>query len=52
LDVGINGPIKSVGTRIIKEIYMMDPFIKPTIKNAIKALIESKDKITEETVKK
>ncbi len=54
LDVGINGPIKSIGRRIIKEIYMMDPFIKDklTIKNAVKALIESKDEITKETIEK
>ena len=50
LDVGINGPIKSIGKKISKEIYLADPFKKITLADSVSALIESKNQIKRETV--
>lgn len=41
LDVGVNGAIKSTGKRVMKEIYLSDPYATPTIKDGICALIYS-----------
>lgn len=50
LDVGINGPIKSISKRVNKEMLLMDPYKIQTIKDSIKVLIESKTLIKTEIV--
>ena len=50
LDVCINGPIKSIGKGIAKELFIMDPFAKPSLNSSIEGLIEAKSKIKSETV--
>lgn len=50
LDVLINGAIKSIGKKIEKEIFIIDPFSVPTLANSINSLIESKNKIKKETI--
>lgn len=50
LDVGVNGPIKCIGKRINKEIYLGNPFEKHNINTSIKSLIEAKDKIREDII--
>ena len=50
LDVSINGPIKSIGKRLIKEILINDPFSKLTLSDSINALLESKNKIDKQTI--
>ena len=50
LDVNINGPIKSIGRQIIKELYLMDPFMKPQLKDAVTSLIEAQKRITVDNV--
>jgi DDE superfamily endonuclease/Tc5 transposase-like DNA-binding protein len=50
LDVNINGPIKSIGKKIAKEMYISNPFATPTISDSIKSLIESKNRIAKETI--
>lgn len=50
LDVCINGPIKSIGKKLAKNIYMNDPFIIPTLHDSIISLIESKNKIKKDTI--
>lgn len=56
LDVGFNGPLKMSSMRVIKEIYLSDPFAQLTIKTAVGALIESlnnmRQKTTEDCFKK
>jgi hypothetical protein len=50
LDVSINGAIKSIGKKIAKEIFIIDPFSVPTLSESIKSLIESKNKISEDII--
>jgi len=50
LDVNINGPIKSISKKIIKEIYMSDPFATPTISDSVKTLIKSVQNVKESTI--
>jgi hypothetical protein len=50
LDVCINGPIKSIGKKLAKNIYINDPFATPTLQDSITSLIESKNKIQKETI--
>lgn len=52
LDVCINGPMKSIGKRIAKETYLSDPFAEHTIKTSIAGMLESKNSIKSETIKK
>jgi hypothetical protein len=50
LDVNINGPIKSIGRQIIKELYLMDPFMKPKLKDAVNSLIEAQKRISADNI--
>ena len=50
LDVKINGPIKAIGKKIAKEIFLENPFTTPTLSSSMNCLIEAKDKITSELV--
>ena len=50
LDVAVNGVIKGIGKHIAREIFLNDAFSVPTIKDSIKALIESINKIKKTTI--
>ena len=50
LDVSINGALKSIGKRLIKEIFLSNPLGIPTIADAVKCLIEAKKSIRKETI--
>lgn len=50
LDVCINGPMKSIGKRVAKELFLMDPFMKPSINSSLDGLIEAKSKIKRGTI--
>ncbi len=46
LDVGVNGPIKSVGRCIANKAFLKDPFTDYTLVKSIQALIDAKNKIS------
>ena len=50
LDVGINGPIKSIAKGIIKELYLTDPFCKMTFEDALNALAKAVQMIKKDTI--
>jgi hypothetical protein len=50
LDVCINGPIKSIGKKLSKEVFLADPFSTPTIADSIKSLILSIKELKKETI--
>lgn len=50
LDVKINGPIKTIGKKITKEIYLTDPFSKIDISDSVDSLIESFKLIQKNTI--
>jgi DDE superfamily endonuclease len=51
LDVGINGIVKNKSKKYIKELYMDDPFVIPTLIDAIKSLIISCNDINGNLIK-
>lgn len=50
LDVGINGPIKSIGKMLANKIFIKDPFVNYTLVNSIKSLIQATKMLTPETI--
>ena len=50
LDVKINGPVKSIGKYLSKELFLEDPFSTPTLLNSVETLIKSVKKIKKETI--
>jgi hypothetical protein len=50
LDVGINGPVKSIGKSISNNIFIKDPFAEYTLENSINSLIQATKKIKKETI--
>ncbi len=50
LNVSINGPIKSIGKKLLKQMFVIDPHAKPLISDAINSLITAKDLIKKETI--
>lgn len=50
LDVGINGPIKTVGRMIAKQSLIENPCDNLTMADSVKALIEARSKISQQTI--
>jgi hypothetical protein len=52
LDVSINGPIKTISKSLLKDCFVSDPDFVPNINHSINFLIQSCQKIKQETIKK
>lgn len=50
LDVSINGPIKSIARKIIKDFYLSNQSVNSLLKQSIDALILSKNKLSKNVV--
>lgn len=52
LDISINGALKSISHKYIKNLYIDDPYYTPTINDAVQSLLDASTKIDTLTIKK